>query len=416
MGLVRRALTSRPVVGLAGGAALLALSACGTPQGADKDPKAAPREAAASTSATAKADPTTPVADPAHAVAPPGPFDGKQYGDDLLLVSQDSLSEDDLATITGVTVRGKKGVAAYTQLSYGQFSVENKLFNIAAVDPGDYRRFTGNGSATFQEQWDRIAGGEVAIPKTLEKDLVPDSEGYLAVDEEKIHIGALFPGGVDGVDAVVNTKWGQALGLPEDNAVLINTGLSSPQVVRKKIENAFGKDRFSISALDIVAQSGIDPGTYQQAIPVGAFSDAVGVFRYTPIGGGRIAPDPAWVKAHIVTEVVPILGSVTCNRYLMPQLKAALAEIVTSKLADKVHPGEYAGCYYPRFIAGSTQLSNHSFGLALDLNVPGNQRGTVGQMDRVVVAIFKKWGFAWGGDWAYTDPMHFELARIVNPG
>ena len=259
-------------------------------------------------------------------------------------------------------------------------------------------------------------GGEVAIPKTLEKDLVPDSEGYLAVDEEKIHIGALFPGGVDGVDAVVNTKWGQALGLPEDNAVLINTGLSSPQVVRKKIENAFGKDRFSISALDIVAQSGIDPGTYQQAIPVGAFSDAVGVFRYTPIGGGRIAPDPAWVKAHIVTEVVPILGSVTCNRYLMPQLKAALAEIVTSKLADKIHPGEYAGCYYPRFIAGSTQLSNHSFGLALDLNVPGNQRGTVGQMDRVVVAIFKKWGFAWGGDWAYTDPMHFELARIVNPG
>lgn len=413
MGLVRRALTSRPVVGLAAGAALLAVTACGTPQnGAEKDPKAAPSEAAASTSATA----TAPVADPAHAVDPPGPFDGKQYGDDLLLVSEDTLSEKDLATITGVTVRGKKGVAAYTQLSYGQFSVENKLFNIAAVDPGDYRRFTGNDSATFQEQWDRIAGGEVAIPKALEKELVPDSLGYLAVEDEKIHIGALFPGGVDGIAAVVNSKWGDALGLPEDNAVLINTGISSPQVVRDKIEKAFGETRFSISALDIVAQSGIDPDTYQQAIPVGAFSDAVGVFRYTPIGGGRIAPDPAWVKAHIVTEVVPILGSVTCNKYLMPQLKAALAEIVTSKLADKIHAGEYAGCYYPRFIAGSTQLSNHSFGLALDLNVPGNQRGTVGQMDRVVVAIFKKWGFAWGGDWAYTDPMHFELARIVNPG
>ena len=32
-------------------------------------------------------------------------------------------------------------------------------------------------------------------------------------------------------------------------------------------------------------------------------------------------------------------------------------------------------------------------------------------MDRDVVAIFKKWGFAWGGDWNYTDPMHFELSR-----
>jgi hypothetical protein len=29
------------------------------------------------------------------------------------------------------------------------------------------------------------------------------------------------------------------------------------------------------------------------------------------------------------------------------------------------------------------------------------------------VKIFKKWGFAWGGDWKYTDPMHFELVRIV---
>ena len=47
--------------------------------------------------------------------------------------------------------------------------------------------------------------------------------------------------------------------------------------------------------------------------------------------------------------------------------------------------------------------------------MPGNQRGTVGEMDRGVVAIFKKWGFAWGGDWSYTDPMHFEMDRLVQP-
>ena len=39
----------------------------------------------------------------------------------------------------------------------------------------------------------------------------------------------------------------------------------------------------------------------------------------------------------------------------------------------------------------------------------------VDKMDRQVVQIFKKWGFAWGGDWNYTDPMHFELDRIVKP-
>jgi hypothetical protein len=30
-----------------------------------------------------------------------------------------------------------------------------------------------------------------------------------------------------------------------------------------------------------------------------------------------------------------------------------------------------------------------------------------------IVNIFKRWGFRWGGDWAYTDPMHFELAALM---
>ena len=49
-------------------------------------------------------------------------------------------------------------------------------------------------------------------------------------------------------------------------------------------------------------------------------------------------------------------------------------------------------------------------------DVPENERGTVGLINRQVVAIFGKWGFTWGGTWHYTDPMHFELNRIVRPG
>ena len=113
---------------------------------------------------------------------------------------------------------------------------------------------------------------------------------------------------------------------------------------------------------------------------------------------------------------MPILGSVTCHKDLFPQLRAAQLEVQQRNLSDEIHPGEYAGCYYPRFIANTTTLSNHSFGLALDLNVPGNQRGSVGEMSRAVVSVFKTWGFAWGGDWRYTDPMHFELAEVKRVG
>lgn len=147
----------------------------------------------------------------------------------------------------------------------------------------------------------------------------------------------------------------------------------------------------------------------------GSVAAAVGTFSYRWFADGTVAPDPDWVAASIRYGEVPILGTVQCHRAVFPQLRGALREIVARGLADEIHADEYGGCYVPRFIGRDPKqgLSLHTWGIALDLNVPGNQRGVAGEIDRDVVAIFKKWGFAWGGDWAWTDPMHFELAEIV---
>ena len=147
----------------------------------------------------------------------------------------------------------------------------------------------------------------------------------------------------------------------------------------------------------------------------GSLAAAVGTFSYRYFADGTVAPDPAWVAANIRTEQVPILGAVTGHEVLFPQLRGALEEVVARGLADRIDPGQFGGCYVPRFIGRDPAqgLSLHTWGIAVDLNVPGNQRGTVGEMDRTVVDIFQRWGFAWGGDWGYTDPMHFELARLV---
>jgi hypothetical protein len=141
----------------------------------------------------------------------------------------------------------------------------------------------------------------------------------------------------------------------------------------------------------------------------------VGSFTYTVNPDGSVNPDPRWIAQYIRTEQVPILGAVRCNKAMLPQLRAALQDVVKLGLASKIHPNEYGGCYVPRYIGHdpSQGLSFHTWGTAIDLNVPGNQRGTVGTIDRNVVEIFKKWGFNWGGTWRYTDPMHFEMARLV---
>lgn len=384
-------------------------AACASPGGG---PGADPATSSAGVSTATEGEPEVTYA--VHTVEPPGPLEGGQYGDDMLLVSSETIPDDVIEKISRIRIAGHRAISAMEQFSVSTISVENRTYRIAAVDPAGYRRFTpGESGAVFQKAWDRVAGGEVAVLESHESRIPLDEDAYLAVGSGErtfpIHVGA-WTSQVGTIDAVVNSEWGKALDLPENNAVVINTGGYAPQAVKEKMAR-FLDDTVSITDLDIVAQTGIDPGAEQVTQVVGTFAEAVGIYRYTPIGGGRVQPDPAWVREHIVTETLPLLGEVTCNKAMMPQLRDAMIEISGLALGDEIK--YHVGCYYPRFIAGTTTLSNHSFGLAIDINSLENQRGTVGEMHPVVVQIMKKWGFAWGGDWAYTDPMHFELERIV---
>jgi hypothetical protein len=353
------------------------------------------------------------VADPEHAVDPPPKFSGVAAPADMLVYDQHPLSD---ALVN--RIKKAKGVESVVRISLAQASIQNELIMVAAVDPATYRNFTPSNAAKLQEIWDRVAGGEVAILPELKQKL-EDEQGYVRLgndaDAPRVHVGAYAPQ-AEQIDAVVNEEWGKELGMRLGNALLITTGIHSPAAVRKPVEKIVGK-RASVQNLDVVARLGLDIDAVQTAfLTGGSVAAAVGTFNYRVLAGGKIAPDPAWVAANIRTEVVPILGSVTCHKVIFPQLRAALSEIqATPGLAGKIHPDEYAGCYYPRFIANTNKLSLHAFGIALDLNVPGNQRGTVGEIDRRVVAIFERWGFTWGGRWSWTDPMHFEMNALVDP-
>jgi hypothetical protein len=375
-----------------------------------------PKPAGTTSSAAATPEPDAePTLDPAHAVDPPGKREGEIAPADIVVIGSKTLDDDRVRAIEGLS-----GVTGVERISLVQPTIENRSLSVAAVDPATYRNWVvGAKDAQFDEFWERVAGGELAIRPALEKRAPIDDAGFLALGSRagatQVHVGA-FARQSWLVDAVVNETWIPDLDMVPDNALLIRTGDNAPDLLRKPIERILRGADASVQMTDVVAREGLDPQAVQTAVVVGSVADAGGVYRYRVLGGGRIAPDPGWVTSHISTQTVPILGSVTCNKLIFPQLEAALRDVVSRGLADKIHPGEYAGCYYPRFIAGSTTLSNHAFGLALDLNVPGNQRGTVGEMDRGIVEIFKSWGFAWGGDWGYTDPMHFEMNRIVRPG
>jgi len=129
-----------------------------------------------------------------------------------------------------------------------------------------------------------------------------------------------------------------------------------------------------------------------------------------PYGRDWVRLDPAFVRRHIVAGRVPVLGSVTCHRRMLPALRRAMAELQQRGLGRLVDPGDYAGCYAPRRIRPGGPLSLHAWGLAVDLNASRNPFGGRSRQDARLVRTMKRHGFSWGGDWpTVRDPMHFEL-------
>ena len=135
-------------------------------------------------------------------------------------------------------------------------------------------------------------------------------------------------------------------------------------------------------------------------------------------GWGRVgAPGSATGRTYHARNIVNIHTSgitVACHRLIAPLLKAAVDECTAKGYRfDKVKD-DWGWSH--RWIRGRPGvLSNHSWGLAVDLNATKNPMTTDGKnhtdMPAWVVATMQKYGFSWGGNYRAKrrDPMHYEM-------
>ncbi|MDW3216434.1 MAG: M15 family metallopeptidase [Ilumatobacteraceae bacterium] len=139
-------------------------------------------------------------------------------------------------------------------------------------------------------------------------------------------------------------------------------------------------------------------------------------YRFT--ADGSVTMHPTW-KAENLTdgrvlldESIPIRAQ--CHVEVVDDLHAALAEVAAAGLGgaiDVANANSAGGCYVPRFSRVSGQigfLSRHTYGMAFDTNTTPNCAGCRPQMHCDVVRIFRRHGFAWGGNFRRPDGMHFE--------
>jgi len=133
-----------------------------------------------------------------------------------------------------------------------------------------------------------------------------------------------------------------------------------------------------------------------------------------------------WQQDNIIDVPIPqlrkALGSkapktMQFHRLAAKQLQSLWHAWASAKLVDRIL--SYDGAFNSRFVRGSTNLSNHAFGTAFDINARYNERGVrpalVGAKGSVreLVPIANSWGFFWGGHYQTTlDGMHFEVAVL----
>jgi hypothetical protein len=296
----------------------------------------------------------------------------------------------------------------------GQVKLAGHVVHAVAVDPSTFRRFAPQGTAETTPVWLAVARGEAVVSHSLATGLKLGLGGNTTAAAVKgskastLRVGAFATTAIPGTDLILDDQLGRSLGLPTATGMLLTAGKDvDPVTLAGQVRRITGDG----SSVDLLTPPAANPVAFltgsRAAKAFGAFS-----YRYFP--DGTIQPDSRWVSENIVTATVPILGRVTCHRLMVPQLRGALADIQAAGLASSLH--SYNGCYVPRFIESNPEhaISLHTWGIAIDLDASTNYRGIKGTMDPKVVDIFKRWGFRWGGDWDYTDPMHFELGALLS--
>jgi hypothetical protein len=129
-------------------------------------------------------------------------------------------------------------------------------------------------------------------------------------------------------------------------------------------------------------------------------------------------PSPLWeLRMTRVTLPGPLpLGwkptvtvrSARVNQACAAELELVLRALEKARLWD--HIATFDGGYAWRPMRGSSKLSMHSYGGAVDFNAATNQLGEVGDMHPGVVEVFEGHLWEWGGRWRRPDPMHFQFA------
>ena len=116
------------------------------------------------------------------------------------------------------------------------------------------------------------------------------------------------------------------------------------------------------------------------------------------------------VPLHVRNQIPALPRNIYMNKLMVEPFEKAIELVIERKLCDLIY--SWNGCFVIRKKRGGQSLSLHSWAIAIDINLKGNDYGEKPVMPLNLVACFLDAGFEWGGYWKKPDGMHFQLKEI----
>lgn len=225
---------------------------------------------------------------------------------------------------------------------------------------------------------------------------------------------------VGGAEIVMSTDQAALLGGTLDTRVLI-----FGQFDRNLVELGLAKYGLTSNSTVRVRRSW-DPADPDSTLSMARTKQLLGEFDIDYAHAstyGWTSMGATWRNTYLppARELYPTGILAMCNKVIKDDLTAALAEVQSTYPSlvgaytgiDVANTNAYGGCgtgtvRLARITQALGSVSRHSWGQPLDTSTVANCQGCVPKMDCRIVRIFRKHGFAWGGNFLTTDGMHFE--------
>jgi hypothetical protein len=231
--------------------------------------------------------------------------------------------------------------------------------------------------------------------------------------------GVLPDARIGGAEYLMSTAAADRLGINEVRRVVLWNPSSRAAIDASLAENG-------LVSTSVRIRRSWDPPDPDDTIGMARTKALLGEFAYRVNTNGSVSQDAAWLAASLpagrvlLSSAIPIWAR--CHNVIEPALRAALDEIAAGGLdatIDVVNANTYGGCHQARFNRLTPDsslgfLSRHSWGMAFDTNTVGSCQGcappdfATRPGGCTAVRIFRKHGFAWGGNFLTPDGMHFE--------